>query len=124
MDRKEILANNLRRLMADQGLRPIDVCKSMKIADSTLSSWMNAKSYPRIQVLQDLTQYFGCDLSDLIEPYGYIPMSYVLTEKEQIIIDVYRKASSDEKFCIEGLVRSIRRENNEESQWNRNDLQD
>lgn len=113
VDRKRILSQNLKRLMNEQGIRAIDVCKTLNISESTFSTWIRAKSYPRIEILQDLTMYFNCDMSDLVEEYNFEPCSYILTDKEQMLIEVYRNATFEERFCIEGLIRSLRKKDEE-----------
>ena len=44
-----------------------DICKILDIPYTTLSDWLNAKKYPRIDKIELLANYFSIQKSDLIE---------------------------------------------------------
>lgn len=64
---KEVMAQNIRNLMAQNGVKPKDVCDTLKIPMPTFSDWINAKTYPRIDKIELLANYFGVNKSDLVE---------------------------------------------------------
>ena len=64
---KEVMAQNIRNLMNQNGVKPKDVCDTLKIPMPTLSDWINAKTYPRIDKIELLANYFGVNKSDLVE---------------------------------------------------------
>ena len=54
-----ILAQNLDRLMKAQKKSRRDVCDDLGIKYMTLSDWLIARTYPRIDMLDKLADYFG-----------------------------------------------------------------
>ena len=64
---KEIMAKNIKRNMDKQGIRPTDICGTLKIPMPTFSDWINAKTYPRIDKIELMANYFGIEKSDLVE---------------------------------------------------------
>lgn len=64
---KKIFANNLKKYMRESGKTRLDICNALEIPYMTLSYWVNAKSYPRIDKIEKLANYFGIKKSDLIE---------------------------------------------------------
>lgn len=87
---KEIMAHNIRRLMDSASVKPKDVCDTLKIPMPTFSDWINAKTYPRIDKIEMLANYFGVQKSDLVEEEAFAP------EKEREISD------DDIKFALFG----------------------
>ena len=64
---KEVMAQNIRNLMNQNDVKPKDVCDTLKIPMPTFSYWINAKTYPRIDKIELLANYFGVNKSDLVE---------------------------------------------------------
>lgn len=67
---KEVMARNLRRLMYAKGVNATDVCKALNFKHNTYSSWMNCKTYPRIDKIEMMAKYFDVSKSALIEDYA------------------------------------------------------
>ena len=64
---KNIMAKNIKKYMAINKVNQTDICKVLNIAPPTFSDWVNAKTYPRIDKIEMLANYFGIQKSDLIE---------------------------------------------------------
>lgn len=64
---KEIMAKNIKYQMDKNGMRPTDICGTLKIPMPTFSDWINAKTYPRIDKIELMANYFGIEKSDLVE---------------------------------------------------------
>lgn len=64
---KKVMAQNIHYYMDLSGVRPKDVCDTLKIPMPTFSDWINAKTYPRIDKIEMLANYFGISKSDLVE---------------------------------------------------------
>jgi repressor LexA len=77
---KEIMAKNIRYQMRKNGVTAKDVCNTLKIPMATFSDWTNAKTYPRIDKIELLSNYFGISKADLVEdntpsiPQGFSPL--------------------------------------------------
>lgn len=64
---KQVLANNLNNLMKARGVDRNELCKTLDLRYSTVSEWLSANKYPRIDKIELLANYFGVPKSALIE---------------------------------------------------------
>lgn len=64
---KEIMAKNIKRLMEQRGKDRNDVCKDLGFKYTTFTDWINAKTYPRIDKIEMMANYFGVTKADLVE---------------------------------------------------------
>lgn len=67
---KQVFASNLRFYMNQCGKKRIDICEALNIKYTTLTDWVNAKKYPRIDNIELLAGYFGIEKSNLIENHA------------------------------------------------------
>ncbi|MBS7948087.1 helix-turn-helix domain-containing protein [Streptococcus suis] len=65
---KEIMAENIKYFMDKKGVDRNQLCADLDLKYMTVSDWINAKSYPRIDKIELLANYFGVSKSDLVEP--------------------------------------------------------
>lgn len=79
---KETMAKNLKRFLDSRGLNPHQFSEIMGFKYTTVMNWMKANSYPRIDKIELMAQYFGVDKSDLVEEYTGI--SSTLSEINRI----------------------------------------
>lgn len=64
---KKIMAKNIRKYMQINKVTQTDICKILKIPAPTFSDWVNAKTYPRIDKIELMANFFGINKSDLVE---------------------------------------------------------
>jgi len=64
---KNIMAKNLRKYINQKGVTQTDLAKDLNIPEMTMSNWLKAKTYPRIDKIQMLADYFGIARSALTE---------------------------------------------------------
>lgn len=67
---KRIMSSNIRRLMIRKGVNSATVCADLGFPIASFSDWINAKSYPRIDKIEKMANYFGVKKSDLVEEYN------------------------------------------------------
>lgn len=80
---RAIMASNIRRLLILKNTTQKDMCDILNIPDSTVSSWMQEKSYPRIDRIEKLAKYFGVKKSALVEEYNPLDKNYLIDEIER-----------------------------------------
>ena len=61
------MAKNILRYMSLKQKSRQEVCKDLGFSYSTFSEWVSGKKYPRIDKIEIMANYFGCEKSDLIE---------------------------------------------------------
>ncbi len=64
---KDVFAYNLKRYMEKKGVDRNQLCSALGLKYSTVSEWITAKKYPRIDRIELLARYFAIQKSDLIE---------------------------------------------------------
>ena len=75
---KEVMSNNLKYYMNKKGVDRNQLCSDLDLKYMTVSDWINAKTYPRIDKIELLANYFGINKSDLIEEKSTTPTSIPL----------------------------------------------
>lgn len=66
---KEIMAKNIRYYMEINNLTQTEICQALNFKMPTFSDWVNAKTYPRIDKIEMMANYFGIKKSDLVESH-------------------------------------------------------
>ena len=64
---KKTMSNNLKRYLRINKVSRTQLSESLGISYSTISDWVNGKSYPRIDKIELMANYFGINKSDLVE---------------------------------------------------------
>ena len=64
---KEIMANNIKRLLEERDMTQTDLCNALNPKQMTVSDWCNAKTYPRIDKIEMMANFFGVSKADLVE---------------------------------------------------------
>ena len=66
---KKIMAKNIRHYMAINNVTQTQVCNTLGFKMPTFSDWINAKTYPRIDKIELMANYFGITKADLVEEH-------------------------------------------------------
>lgn len=66
---KEIMANNIQFYMNKKNVTNTDICKVLGFSLSTFSDWIHARTYPRIDKIELMANYFGISKADLVEEH-------------------------------------------------------
>jgi transcriptional regulator with XRE-family HTH domain len=64
---KEVMADNIKANMYRLGIERVDLAKSLEVPYPTVSDWVNAKTYPRIDRIEQMANLFKISKADLIE---------------------------------------------------------
>lgn len=65
---KSIMARNIQYYMDLTGKTRNDMCEAFGVKYTTFTDWVKGKTYPRIDSIEKMANYFGVEKSDLIEP--------------------------------------------------------
>lgn len=82
---KAIMAKNIQRYMDKNKLSRQDVCDALGIKYTTFTDWVKGNSYPRIDKIELMANYFGISKSDLVEDHGLV--NHVKEEPAQYYLD-------------------------------------
>lgn len=64
---KDILSKNLIKNLERKGITQTQFAQMLDYPEMTVSNWINAKYYPRIDKIQEMADFFNINKSDLIE---------------------------------------------------------
>lgn len=98
---KEIFAKNLKRYIEQSGKDRRDLADTWGFKYSTVSEWLNAKKYPRIDKIQIMADYFGIAMSDLIEE----KLTWEIEKDNDILADIIVRMRTEDEFCL--LMKSL-----------------
>lgn len=69
-DARKIVADNIQRLLNKKSVTQTKMADDLGFKETTVSGWMTAQSYPRIDKIQKMADYFGVTRSEITEPYS------------------------------------------------------
>ena len=95
---KIVFANNLDYQMKFRKIDRNKLCADLGFKYSTVSEWLKARKYPRIDRIEILANYFGILKSDLIEDKS---------NKSKIIIDRASGLCKEKGITLEKLVSDL-----------------
>ena len=88
---KKIMSRNLQHYLSLNNKTRQEVCNDLGFKYSTFTDWINGNTYPRIDKIEMLANYFGIEKSDLIEDYNksqdYI--YYLNSETREIAQEIF-----------------------------------
>jgi len=64
---KEIMARNIQHYMNRYDKTRKDMCEALGVKYTTFTDWVTGESYPRIDKVEMMANYFGISKSDLVE---------------------------------------------------------
>lgn len=88
---KEIFSQNLKYYMYKYDVDRNALCDTLGFKYMTVSDWINAKTYPRIDKIEILANYFNIKKSDLVEKQ---------TDKQIDILPVYNQLTDIRKHKV------------------------
>jgi repressor LexA len=65
---KEVMASNIKRYLEEMGISRKEFCSRLGFKYSTVTDWLNAEKYPRIDKIETMANFFGISKADLVEP--------------------------------------------------------
>lgn len=101
---REVFSNNLIRLMSEKQIERTQLCNDLNLKYSTVSDWITAKKYPRIDKIEIMAKYFGVEKSDLIENKTKSPSQ--LSDEEMALFNAIRKLKPEQQKVLKALVDS------------------
>lgn len=113
---KEIMAKNITRYMQAKGVNRADFCRDLGFNYNTVSDWIHARKYPRIDKIEAMARYFGITKADLVEPApppspassqpyrAELTKRDELTEHEREHIELYRELDERGRNAVDDLT--------------------
>ena len=77
---KEIMGRNIKRFIKQREITAARLAEIVGVSTATISDWSNAKTYPRIDKIEAMAEYFGISKSDLVEDPDNVSNAVVTDE--------------------------------------------
>ena len=119
---KTIMAHNIAKYLKLKGIKPAELARVLGVPYTTVYDWVNGRTYPRIDKIQAMAEFFGIDKAELIEDHP----QFVLVKQQNIqkvlnsiqlegdsgknldelieVIQAYRKAGDKTKRMVRMLL--------------------
>lgn len=102
---KQIMAKNIQYYMDLYNKTRKEICEAIGVKYTTFTDWVKGNSYPRIDKIEMMANYFGIEKSDLIEEKTEkdVPVG-LFTEEEISHLENYRKLDDYGRRTIDLLL--------------------
>ena len=107
---KEVFAKNLKHYIDESGKDRRELADIWGFPYSTVTEWINAKKYPRIDRIEIMADYFGILKSDLIEERTEEHRE--MQKKNSTLVDLTIRMQKDSEFL--SLIQGINQLNPEQ----------
>ena len=119
---KEIMAHNLKQYANANNVLPIDIARMLDVAPTTVYDWFNAKTYPRIDKIEQLAKIFGVAKRDLVEDHSEDRDYYYLSAESRkiaheisedkdlrLLFDAARDVPAEDLQAVHTLLKSLKK---------------
>ena len=100
---KNIMASNIQHYLRERNIKRTDLCNALGFKYSTVSAWLNAEKYPRIDKIEKMANYFRISKADLVERHSDAQDDrYIIRdEREREHIEKYRAISDEHREAVD-----------------------
>lgn len=103
MENKAVLIKNLRRYLNLHQKTQREVAAAIDVTTGNFCDWMKGRSYPRVDKLQALANYFGVQMSDLIDDSNVSAQS--ISDEDQEILDLFHQVPEEKRELVLSMIR-------------------
>lgn len=86
---QSVFTRNFNRYLSNSGKKQVEVAKAVKVSTGTICDWKSGRSYPRMDKIQLLADFFGIQKSDLVEDVNIVKET--VSEKDQKVLDLFHE---------------------------------
>ena len=101
---KEVFSKNLVKYMTMNDKTQTDVARFLGISVASVNDWINERTYPRMDKVQLLAEYFGVNISDLLEEKQKATLD--ISKKDQEILDLFHRVPEDKRDFVLSMIRA------------------
>lgn len=116
MNNKEIFASNLNFYMRLNKKSRNDMADAIGVSYFTFTDWVKGKSYPRMDKVERMAEYFGIKISDLVEKktieskpveIAELHAEMLMDEEYLALYEEFKKLDTKKRQIVKDLVRSL-----------------
>jgi transcriptional regulator with XRE-family HTH domain len=102
---QDVFTRNFNRYLAHSGRKQIEVARAIGVSTGTISDWKIGRSYPRMDKIQALADFFEIQKSDLVEEVNVAKEA--VTNKEQQVLDLFHKIPDGNKDAAIKMLQAL-----------------
>jgi transcriptional regulator with XRE-family HTH domain len=102
---REIFSRNLVRYLENSGKTQREVANAVGVSYGTFCDWTKGRTYPRMDKVQLLADYFNIRKSDLVENINVIPEA--VSDEDQEVLDLYHKVPKEKREFVLSLIQTV-----------------
>ena len=100
---QEVFSRNLKRLLDKSGKQQKEVARDLNLSSSSICDWLKCRAYPKMDKIQLLAEYFGVQVSDLVDDVNIAKDT--ITDMEQEVLDLFHKVPKEKREFVLSLIR-------------------
>lgn len=102
---KKIFSTNLLKLMKLNNISQSDIIRDLHVNKSTISTWCNGTRLPRMDMINDLAEYFNVKISELIEDHSDSPLGDYNANVEYLkdkpeLLELYKEIVENDQLVL------------------------
>ena len=101
---QEIFSRNLKKYLDDSGKTQKEVAAAIYVSTGTFCDWIKGRSYPRMDKVQSLADYFGIKKSDLVEEY--CPENDEDLAADEKVLELFHKVPKEKREFALSLIQA------------------
>ena len=101
----EIFSRNLLRYLDDSGKTQAEVAEAIGVSPGTFCDYVKGRSYPRMDKVQKLADYFGITKADLVEEKDLEQEKIELEDKE--VLELFHKVPVEKRELVLSMIRTL-----------------
>ena len=103
---KMILAKNIRHYMEQNNKTRNEMCEALGVKYTTFADWINGKTYPRIDRIQQIATYFGVENDISVACCGSSISAYQIQQNHELACEYFENIIRI-RICDKDYVESI-----------------
>ena len=100
----EVFARNLKRYLDISGHTQKEVAAAVNVSAGTFCDWTKGRTYPRMDKIQLLAEYFGITKSDLVEEKSI--EKDLVSDEDQRVLDLFHKVPKEKREFVLSLIQA------------------
>ena len=101
---KKIFSNTLLRQLARTNKTQKEVAAAIGVTSATICDWINLRSYPRMEKVERLADYFGISKIELLEDINV--EKETISDEEQKVLDLFHKVPKEKREFVLSLIQA------------------
>lgn len=101
---KQVMSRNIRKYLELKDVTAADLSRAIDVPQPTISTWLSARYYPRIDKIEKMAKYFNCTKADLVEDEEDYSKLIEVTDEQYRLLKAYQSADENTKAMIRKLL--------------------